>query len=456
MDTWGNVKVPYFYDSSSTSVSDDKNGWQEVSESNSTRYSSLLGIPISGVSGGNSTFNLESTHLQMACGNLTQTPPTFDAAGQLIKSNFISTTGPYFSYQNVSQFADWAVGYSGLDITSIKLNDTSTWIFPLSCPDCLPTQLFNMSFSPGTFVYEEYSQDNIATSVFCTPSQAYVESAIFCSTDDNTQKCRVTAQRASLLPHMPPEITYLNFPLVASGVTALLPNITGQFQLVNEVQNYLYDPLSQGGILTRTSTITEDEGTSPLPNISMIDIGDRLGQIMNAFLFGSTWSATSYLTGAPFSDMVANPVGGNSASFVPATTADLVAMIQNQTAAFTVPAVQTTQSQIYLCSFPWLGVFLLANTVMLIAAIAGVIFSRKTIVPDYLGYVSSLAKESPYVRMPDVGVNMDGMDKARLVKDVKVRLGDVADAEEGANGIGRLAFARMEETKLVQKGNLYV
>ena len=255
---------------------------------------------------------------------------------------------------------------------------------------------------------------------------------------------------------MPPEITYLNFPLVASGVTALLPNITGQFQLVNEVQNYLYDPLSQGGILTRTSTITEDEGTSPLPNISMIDIGDRLGQIMNAFLFGSTWSATSYLTGAPFSGMVANPVGGNSASFVPATTADLVAMIQNQTAAFTVPGVQTTQSQIYLCSFPWLGVFLLANTVMLIAAITGVIFSRKTIVPDYLGYVSSLAKESPYIRMPDVGVNMDGMDKARLVKDVKVRLGDVADAEEGANGIGRLAFARMEETKLVQKGKLYV
>jgi hypothetical protein len=42
------------------------------------------------------------------------------------------------------------------------------------------------------------------------------------------------------------------------------------------------------------------------------------------------------------------------------------------------------------------------------------------------------------------------------VKDVKVRLGDVTDVEEGANGVGRLAFARMEETKLVQKGKLYV
>jgi hypothetical protein len=313
-----------------------------------------------------------------------------------------------------------------------------------------------MTFSPGTFVYEEYSEEDIATSVFCIPSQTYVESSILCSTDDNTQKCQVTAQRTSLLPHMPPEITYLNFPHVALGISALLPNITGQFQQVNEVQNYLYDSLSQGGILTRTSSIIEDEGTSLLPNISMIDFGDRLGQIMNAFLFGSTNSATSYLTGAPFSGMVAVPTQGNSASFVPATTADLVAMIQNQTAAFTVPGVQTTQSQIYFCSFPWLGVFLLSNTVMLLAAITGVVFSRKTIVPDYLGYVSSLAKESPYIRMPDVGVNMDGMDKARLVKDVKVRLGDVADLDEAAGAIGRLAFARMEETKLVQKGKLYV
>lgn len=92
---------------------------------------------------------------------------------------------------------------------------------------------------------------------------------------------------------------------------------------------------------------------------------------------------------------------------------------------------------------------------MFLAAITGVVFSRRTIVPDYLGYVSSLARESPYMRMPDEGVNMDGMDKARLVKDVKVRLGDVSDAVSGSS-VGRLAFARMEETVKVKKGKLYV
>jgi hypothetical protein len=131
-------------------------------------------------------------------------------------------------------------------------------------------------------------------------------------------------------------------------------------------------------------------------------------------------------------------------------------MIQNRTAAFTVPGVLTTHAQVYLCYFPWLAVFLLSTLVMLAGAITGVVFSRMTIVPDYLGFVSSLAKESPWIRMPDAGVNMDGMDKARLVKEVKVRLGDVSQILGGHSDIGRLAFARLEETTKVQKDKMYV
>jgi hypothetical protein len=48
------------------------------------------------------------------------------------------------------------------------------------------------------------------------------------------------------------------------------------------------------------------------------------------------------------------------------------------------------------------------------------------------------------------------MDKARLVKDVKVRLGDVTYAQGGYSKIGRLAFARLEETTKVEKEKLYV
>ncbi|PVH87164.1 hypothetical protein DL98DRAFT_405904, partial [Cadophora sp. DSE1049] len=199
-----------------------------------------------------------------------------------------------------------------------------------------------------------------------------------------------------------------------------------------------------------------DGSPSRLQGVPLKDFGDRLGQILNAYIYSSMWNATTYITGASFEGIENNLVGGNNASFIPASTGDLTAMIQNRTAAFTVSAAQTNESQVYFAFFPWLIVFLISNFVMLLAAIVGVYYSRRTIVPDYLGFVSSLAKESPFIRMPDVGVNMDGMDKARMVKEMKVRLGDVSDVENGKAQVGRLAFARMEETSPVKKGRLYV
>ena len=56
-----------------------------------------------------------------------------------------------------------------------------------------------------------------------------------------------------------------------------------------------------------------------------------------------------------------------------------------------------------------------------------------------------------------MGVNMDGMDKARMAKDVRVRLRDVSsDIIVGRGGIGRLAFGRLEEAAEVEKGRLYI
>jgi hypothetical protein len=247
--------------------------------------------------------------------------------------------------------------------------------------------------------------------------------------------------------------------LVALGLSALLPNVTPIHDATNEVQNYLvYDPLDPLTIIGQDNSVLTSGGSQPkfLSDVALSDIETRLGQILNAFVYGSTWNASIYLLGESIDNLQGHEFGGKNASFVQATRADIVAMIQNQTAAFTVPAVLRTQAQVYVCNFAWLGVFLLSSVVMLVGAIIGVVFSRKTIVPDYLGFVSSLAKESPWIRMPDVGVNMDGMDKARLVKEVKVRLGDVSYVHGGHSKIGRLAFARLEETTKVKKGKLYV
>ncbi|KAL2063472.1 hypothetical protein VTL71DRAFT_5277 [Oculimacula yallundae] len=452
MDIWGNVKLPFY--SSLANAPKDDDGWIKVAGANgSLVYSSLFGIPISGLEFGNTTLSVESSYIELSCSNMT-TSPILQTPTQLIKNDLISTAGPFVSFENASDYTSWTIGYKGEDVIAFADSESATYSYPQFCPDCLPADLASVSFPPGTIAFQEFAGFDTATSIFCEPSQVYVESSIFCDRNSGSQNCEVIAQRQSLQPHVPSTITYLSFPKVALGLSALLPNSTPNFGAVNQFQNYLYDPLSQTNIISGSNSLSSNGEPSRLQDVSLKDFGDRLGQMLNAYVHASMWNSTPYITGASFTGIENNLVGGNDASFLPASTADLTAMIRNRTAAFTVSATQINESQVYFAFFPWLIVFLFSNFVMLLAAFVGVYYSRKTIVPDYLGFVSSLAKESPFIRMPDAGVNMDGMDKARMVKEMKVRLGDVSAMENGKSQIGRLAFARMEETSPVKKGRI--
>jgi hypothetical protein len=468
MDINGNVKIPYQSSVLASGIAPDSEGWVQISSLNATAngsliWSSLFGIPVVGINFGNTTFNIESTYIELTCTN-----KTFESlegpdgpSGPRINSTFVSTRGPYFSAEDPDLTDPWIIGYRGVDITAYNGTSEGAYVAPQFCPDCLSPDFMSQTIQAGTIAFQEFDgiDPGNATTVFCNPYQKYVESKVFCMKTENTRQCQVTAQRSSILPHMPSEITYLNFPLVALGMSSLLKNITPIHDATNELQNYLvYDPMDPINVIDHDNSLLLGAGDLPnfLSEVELSDIGTRLGQILNAFVYGSTWNASVFLIGESFEGMQGNLFGGKNASFVPASRAELAAMIQNQTAAFTVPAVLTTHAQVYSCYFPWLGVFLFSTVVMLAGAITGVVFSRKTIVPDYLGFVSSLAKESPWIRMPDVGVNMDGMDKARLVKEVKVRLGDVSYAQGGHPDIGRLAFARLEETTKVKKDKLYV
>lgn len=458
MDIWGNVKIPFHSSISSTGEPKDSDGWVQMAGNNGTLvYSSIFGIPLTGIGFGNTTFTMESSYIELDCYNMTTVPiPNAIDGTPDFKGSLISTNGPFLSYQNVSTSQPYAVGWQGQDVSEMGANDSSGFIYPQACPDCLAQGLANASFTNGTLVYQEFESTDNVTSIFCTPSQQYVENRVFCSKDSVSQQCQVIAQRPSVLPHFPSEVTYLSFGTVALGVTALLQNSTPQGYAVNQLENWILDPTSTVSLISTPNSDSNNEGETPLAYVSLKDVGDRLSQLLNAFIHGSMWNSTSYIIETPLYDIQEMVTGGRNASFVPAATSELVAMIQNRTSAFTVTASQVNTAQVYLAFFPWLIIFLISNLVMFLAAVVGTYFSRKTIIPDYLGFVSSLAKESPFIKLPDVGINMDGMDKAKLVKDMKVRLGDVSEFEGGDTRIGRLAFARMEETKKVQRGKLYV
>ncbi|KAG9245138.1 hypothetical protein BJ878DRAFT_502883 [Calycina marina] len=463
MDLWGNVKIPCQSSLLIPGASTNSDEWIQIAEDASPTYSSLLGVPLSGILPGNTTVNIESSYIRLNCTSQTlinsnispDIPATISKDNPRLLSTLISPAGPFLGAENVTFETSWIVGYQGPDLSAFNSSiykSSLPWSVPQSCPDCLAVDIY-ADVDPGTLLYQEFDGLENATNVFCTPSTVYVESAVTCENIDGSQTCKVTAQRLSQLPNAPEAITYLSFREVALGVSALLPKLSPLADN-NPAQNYLYDPTSSDSIMNgATSNMGIFQTPLAAGQVSLADFGDRLGQLLNTFIFASMWNTTAYTIGAPFSGIIDVPLGGHAASFTPADSDAVAAMIKNQTAAFTVPAVVIQQVRIYKVSYEWAAVFLFATSAMLFSACSGVYFSRHTVVPDYLGYVSSLAKESPYVRMPTGGANLDGMDRARLMKDLRVRLGNV---DEGKGQIGKLAFARMEETGLASKDGFYV
>ena len=462
MDLWGNPRIPFFSSVQSSGVKADTDGWIQIPQQGNFTpvYSSLFGLALQNITFGNTTVNVESSYIEMACNNISTTPMPTTASGQILLTDQISPNGPYLSYRPVNLQANWAIGYKGPDVRTFFDNTTTMFLNPLDCPDCLPGNVTTGAFDPGTLLYQEFYDTSNTTSVYCVPSQVYVESTILCQKTANDQFCQVIAQRPSQLPHQPPEITYLSFPDIVMGITNSLYNSTVSISAENPIQGFLYDSSSNAEIFLEPSSTgqylasgAEIPFDSPLYHMSLTQFGDNLGQLVNAWLHGSFYNSTLIMTGANFTDLYQMALNGNAPSFVPATQEDLNAMIQNQTSAFTVVANATANVRIYYCDFGWTSIFFLATSAMLCSAILGVVFGRMTVVPDYLGYVSSLAKESQYMKIKDGGANLDGMERSRGIKALQVRLGNV---DEGTGEVGRLAFGRVEDTKPVQRNRLYI
>jgi hypothetical protein len=207
------------------------------------------------------------------------------------------------------------------------------------------------------------------------------------------------------------------------------------------MQNYIFNPSSNTFIQSApwprfdTSSATNE---SRFLDLSIQDFGTRLGQIINTFLQGSIANSTAFLTGDTTLTPLTNPTPDDS---------QIYTQIQALSPTIAIQANATSTEQIYSISWPYLSIFLLATTILPLSVLISAILSRQTLTRDYLGYVSSLARESQFVDTPNGGVTLDGMQRARQMRELRIRLGDVGDVDGGfeigtgvALRVGRVAI----------------
>ena len=287
--------------------------------------------------------------------------------------------------------------------------------------------------APRQFFYLSYGPT--ATSR-CTVTTSYVEVEITCSPPAS---CAVSRLRRSQRAHLPAAHTVLDLHLAWDTFSqAFVNSLPGHPLFPTTVQNYLIMP---GDPTQSIEAIiaTMNDG----PRVSRGDFAVRLGQLMNAY-----WTCLDAMS--------AITVGVNSNT----TYMDGSDDFHRKTLPHSAPTngTKSTSTPVIQCHLGWVVISCIASMVTIIASLirpaVRYLLSRA---PDVMLNISSLVTSTnPYIALPTNGTFMDASDRARLLKDFKVRFGDFeADANVGKLVIGSIYPRGQYAISNIRKGRLY-
>ncbi|KAJ4855546.1 hypothetical protein T069G_08914 [Trichoderma breve] len=398
-DLWGNVKIPDIVKSQLTNGDDD---WLLVGNASGIVYSSLLGIPISGLQAAlNTTFHVETAYLSLFCQNITindsrlpitnfGTNSTVSTSAEVsqpwINQTICATTPNSFNicldgFYNVTQFGGFG---------SVSSFGNGTDFF-------FPARTLSFQTFPNTASAKLVAQ--------CPITTVYVESSISC----NGTNCTVVAMRPSKLPHPESNYTGLSFGDAFLDFGKALAKSVGQSihaSSSSTTEAFLLNP-DQAGLGGSTGL--------DFTNIDVHEVPARLQQIINTYWYGSF---------NPSSTM-----GGFVSGTAPAS---------NQTAA----AVISIEHVRYTVHWKWLALFVVTAATMALCALVSLFLTFKVRGPDVLGYVSTTVANSEYIHTGrGVESVMGGAERARVYGSIRLRLMDVHSEQP----VGFIAIA--ENTK---------
>lgn len=442
MDHWGNVKIPYL---DSYSRSRNSNDWKTVPDNNESEFSSLVGIPVSGIAPGNTTFSLESTYVHLDCGNITKTSVTVD-------DEFVATF-PRLTEMNSSALCfaggspngcgvrvpngtwqghaldDWLDQSSGRSSWKLAMDRfiDPLWSERTTKPDRTYPGVFanetGVRMDKSTLLFQASLTTDIvreAPSIFksrCDVTQRYVESRVHCerTSPSHAQTCAVVAQRRSRRPHAPEAISQLSFPAIFRYVSGKLPLATSRTSFMPGMSlEYINDP--SVGAFARP-------GLPALERVPPRDLSMRLGRLINSYLMLSQPdNATVTLTGS-------------------------VARAVEMSANATVVADAETLVEEYVIDRAWAALYMASCAVLLAAAAWSAVLTHKVHVPEVLGYASTVIRDSKFMDLePETG-RLNGLDLTLQLRNQEVRYGVTQVTLRGAHLAGVGPTSEVEPVK---------
>jgi hypothetical protein len=93
-------------------------------------------------------------------------------------------------------------------------------------------------------------------------------------------------------------------------------------------------------------------------------------------------------------------------------------------------------NNVYRADRAWIAILLGTTMVLQLLAILGLVLLGLVKGPDVLGFVSSMTRDNPHTSLQEVGSGLDGPERARMLRDMRVQLADVRPLDE----VGYVAF----------------
>ncbi|KAL6158485.1 hypothetical protein ACJBU6_02597 [Exserohilum turcicum] len=394
MDLWGNIKLPmYRHLENSTTV----DGWKVISDptADNITYASLIGIPIVGQpSDGSSTFNIKARQFDLTCSsnNGTKKEPADFENKFTWQLRVINDTAPACKNRTLcplQQCQNYPCPIRSLSLATRSL-DHSEEKYDFSTARC---QLTYENFEAGVQCKGK------ACAVYKMRKLDLLDSNFTIGIDKLIRQTFVFNQLATMVNLD----TYNVGSAVARGST--------------NMERWIQDPTDFIGVLFSYAKLWQ---------LSPQVFGDRLTIMYNTF-----WQST-YGTPA---------LAGNLPAYV-LKTGQLNSTNAMSNIQFLPLEAQTTRATkpVYRTNWKWFTALLVCSLILLVAAWAALILKHITIAPDIIGYASSLTLLNPYCPTPTGGTTLNGLERAALLHDLPVRIGDVCPNES----VGAIAFAKAD------------
>ncbi|KAK8051007.1 hypothetical protein PG993_002392 [Apiospora rasikravindrae] len=421
-DSWGNLKIPLIEDINS---GDAIEGWRDVSMQPEVLYTSVVGIPLLLPSGnGNMTFTMESWYWNLenatlwaanSTGPLLQSTREFNHSNRL--TNFTGING-IWQFAVPDSMRELRISTNEKDALS---NSSSVTGIPITFEAAVSGRPLNNAFNVSyTYGIPSKDEPQRSTRLDAVLVQRPVELNVTCT----ISSCSVTHLRARRLA-----AKYISMDDSYYLIKYFFPHITQAF--INEhhgtpqigvLEAYLYDPSRNPYVVLRESLDLD------LTGISAKTLGNRLSQVINAY-----WMVENQFL---------NAAGGLNTPF------DAMDSARNATRNSTITAVN---DQEYLhCDNRWAVALCMPSIMLLLAALASTVLSFFRLAPDCTDFLSALTLNDGRLLL-EGGSSLDEYERVRLLKDVRLKVGDVRSWEQ----VGQTIIAQDGHVGPLKKKRMY-